>query len=117
FLLLLLEQGEKSLKGHTRLFVFLANLTSYPDDMLCSFYDTSLNSECRAVASEDGRFCGVDTLDPALSPASPHCAECMPEPPADGEPLPAMTDKQARAARNSRAADRCRAGEACDISQ
>ncbi len=32
FLLLLLEQGDRSLEDHTRLFLLLANATSYPDD-------------------------------------------------------------------------------------
>ncbi len=54
FLLLLLEQEDRSLEDHTRLFQFLANTTSYPDDVLCSFYDASLNTACRALSSEDG---------------------------------------------------------------
>uniref|UniRef100_A0A671M6G2 Voltage-dependent L-type calcium channel subunit beta-4 n=1 Tax=Sinocyclocheilus anshuiensis TaxID=1608454 RepID=A0A671M6G2_9TELE len=54
FLLLLLEQGERSLEDHIRLFLALAELTSYPDDALCAFYDTSLNTACRAPSSEDG---------------------------------------------------------------
>ncbi len=54
FLLLLLEQEDRSLEDHTRLFRFLANTTSYPDDALCSFYDASLNTVCRALSSEDG---------------------------------------------------------------
>ncbi len=33
FLLLLLEQEDRSLEDHTRLFQFLANTTSYPDDV------------------------------------------------------------------------------------
>ncbi len=37
FLLLLLEQGDRSLEDHTRLFLLLANTTSYPDDALCSW--------------------------------------------------------------------------------
>ncbi len=54
FLLLLLEQGDRSLEDHTRLFLCLANATSYPDDALCSFYDASLNTVSRAQSSEDG---------------------------------------------------------------
>ncbi len=54
FLLLLLEQGERSLEDHTRLFLALAHTTSYLDDMLCSFYDASLNTASRALSSEDG---------------------------------------------------------------
>ncbi|KAL0181818.1 hypothetical protein M9458_024224, partial [Cirrhinus mrigala] len=33
------------------------------------------------------------TPDPAPSSSSPHCAERMPEPTADGEPEPAATDE------------------------
>ncbi len=44
FLLLLLEQGKRSLEDHTRLFLVLAHTTSYTDDVLCSFYDASLNT-------------------------------------------------------------------------
>ncbi len=54
FLLLLLEQGDRSLEDHTRLFLCVANATSYPDDALCSFYDASLNTASRALSSEDG---------------------------------------------------------------
>ncbi len=54
FLLLLLEQGDRSLEDYTRLFLLLANTTSYPDDALCSFYDASLNTASRALSPEDG---------------------------------------------------------------
>ncbi len=54
YLLLLLEQGEKSLEGHTRLLLVLTSLTTYLDDALCAFYDASLNIACRAPSSEDG---------------------------------------------------------------
>ncbi len=54
YLLLLLEKGEKSLEGHTRLFLVLASLTTYPDNALCEFYDASLNIAYRAPSSEDG---------------------------------------------------------------
>ncbi len=37
-LILLLEQGDRSLEDHTENFVFLANYTSYPDSWLCSFF-------------------------------------------------------------------------------
>lgn len=52
--LFLLEQGDKALKDHTRLFLLLANTTSYPDDTLCAFYDASINIEFRAPSSKDG---------------------------------------------------------------
>lgn len=42
--LLLLKQGERSLEDHTRLFLALADLTSY----LRLFFDASLNLACRA---------------------------------------------------------------------
>ncbi len=35
--LLLLDQEDRSLKDHTRLFLLLANATTYPDDALCAF--------------------------------------------------------------------------------
>ncbi len=54
FLLLMLEQGDRYLEDHTRLFLMLANATSYPDDAICAFYDASLNTTCRALSSEDG---------------------------------------------------------------
>ncbi len=81
--------------------------TSYPDDARCAFYDTSLNTACRALSSEDGPFaafvewtlvrngspltiCPEDNLarstpDPVPSPPSPRCADRLPEPTADGE--------------------------------
>ncbi|KAL0146479.1 hypothetical protein M9458_058110 [Cirrhinus mrigala] len=44
YLLLLLEQRERSLKGHTRLFLVVASLTAYPENVLCAFNDGSLKS-------------------------------------------------------------------------
>ncbi len=113
FLLLLLEQGDRSLEDHTRLFLLLANATSYPDDALCAFYDASLNTACRALSSEDGPredFAAFvewtlsrngspltvspeddlarSTPDPEPSPPSPCGAEQQPEPTDDGEPFP-----------------------------
>ncbi len=118
YLLLLLVQGERSLEGHTRLFLEIAHLTSYSDDALCVFYDASLNPVCRAPSSEDGplvdfaafvewilvrngspfTICPEDDLtsstpDPEPSPSSPRCAEPKPEPTDDGEPKPAATDE------------------------
>lgn len=60
--LLLLEQGERSLEGHTRLFLVLANLSSYPDDALYAFYDASLNSAYRAPLDEEGPRANFDTF-------------------------------------------------------
>ncbi|XP_052461335.1 uncharacterized protein LOC128019410 [Carassius gibelio] len=54
FLILLLKQEGRSLEDHTRQFILLAYATSYPDNALCTFYNTSLNSKCRALSSEDG---------------------------------------------------------------
>ncbi len=113
YLLLLLEQGERSLEGHTRLFLVLASLTSYPDNALCVFYDAILKTACRAPSSEDGPranfaafvewtlarngspfpICSQEnlsssTLDPVPSPPSPRCAECTPEPTATDELSP-----------------------------
>ncbi|XP_042608606.1 uncharacterized protein LOC122142341 [Cyprinus carpio] len=54
YLLLLLEQGKKLLRAHTRLFWVLASLTNYTDNVLSVFYDTILNITYRAPSSEDG---------------------------------------------------------------
>ncbi|XP_058606979.1 uncharacterized protein LOC131524173 [Onychostoma macrolepis] len=115
-LLLMLEQRSFSLEDHTRLFVEISNYTHYPDYCLCTFYQASLNDECRAWLSGDGPrgdfatfvewvlvSCGspltVDfenddtspTPDPEPSPPSPRAAERQPEPTADGEPAPIAT--------------------------
>ncbi len=127
FLLLLLEQGDKSLEDHTRLFLMLANATCYPDGTLCSFYNASLNTTCRALSSEDGprgdfaayvewtlarngsplTVCPEDDLarstpDPEPSPPSPCGAKHQPEPTDDGEPFPAVICEPAQ----SRATER-----------
>ncbi len=114
FLLLLLEQEDRYLEDHTRLFLCVANATSYPDDALCSFYDASLNTASRSLSSEDGPredFAAFvewtlkrngspltvspeddlarSTPDPEPSPPSPRGKEHQPEPTDDGEPFPA----------------------------
>ncbi len=119
FLLLLLEQEDRSLEDHTRLFRFLANTTSYPDDALCSLYDVSLNTACRALSSEDGpredfaafvewtlarngsplTVSQEDDLarsTPEPSPPSPRGTEHQPEPTDGGEPFPAGICEPAR---------------------
>lgn len=53
YLLLLLEQGERSLEDNTRLFLDIAHL-SFLDDALCTFYNASLTPACRVPSSEDG---------------------------------------------------------------
>ncbi|KAL0149931.1 hypothetical protein M9458_054763, partial [Cirrhinus mrigala] len=78
-LVLVLEQGDRSLKDHTEDFVFLANYTHYPDNCLCSFY-----------------FAGLDTSpthDPVPDPPSPCSVEQQLEPTADGEPEPIATNE------------------------
>ncbi len=127
FLLLLLEQGERSLEDHTRLFLLFAHTTSYPDDVLCAFYNASLNTASRALSSEDGpredfaafmewtlarngspfTVSAVDDLarstpDPEPSPPSPRGAEHQPDPTGDGEPFPAAINEPAQ----SRATER-----------
>ncbi|KAL0177439.1 hypothetical protein M9458_026333, partial [Cirrhinus mrigala] len=47
-LVLLLEQGERSLEDHTMDFVFFANSTHYPDRCLCLFYQAGVNTTTRA---------------------------------------------------------------------
>ncbi len=118
YLLLLLEQGERSLEGHTRLFLVLPSLTTYPDDVLYTFYDASLKIACIAPSSKDGPrvnfaaflewtlarnrslfpTCFQENLAsstpyPVPSPPFTRCEECMPEPTADGETEPTATDE------------------------
>ncbi len=103
-----LEQGERSLKGHTRLFLVLASLISYPDDAFCAFYDASLNTACRALSSEDGTRANFATFVewtigekrisvprrispvplPTQCPAHHLPAALSPEPATTDEPLP-----------------------------
>ncbi len=100
--------------GVPRVVLMLTNTTSYPDDALCSFYDASLNTACRALSSEDGPredFAAFvewtlarngspltvspeddlarSTPDPEPSPPSPRGKGHQPEPTDDGEPFPA----------------------------
>ncbi|KAL0150955.1 hypothetical protein M9458_053742 [Cirrhinus mrigala] len=113
-LLLLLEQGNRSLVDHTRDFVYLAPLTHYPDSCLCTFYRAGLNIATKAQLSGDGPRESIadyiewvlvsyrssltaeddtsPTQDPEPSqPASRH-AEFEPEPTADDEPEPRATE-------------------------
>ncbi|KAI2653668.1 Zinc metalloprotease ZmpB [Labeo rohita] len=117
-LVLLLEQGDRSLEDHTTDFVFLTNYTHFPDNCLCSFYFAGLNTTTRAQLSGDGPresfatyvdwvlvscnssltvdFADDDTsptLDPEPSQQSPQFAEHEPEPTVDGEPEPNVTDE------------------------
>ncbi|KAI2650829.1 Translation initiation factor IF-2 [Labeo rohita] len=90
-LLLLLEQGNRSLVDHTKDFVYLAPLTHYPDSCLCTFYRAGLNIATKAssLTTEDDTS---PTQDPEPSlPASQH-AEFEPEPTADDEPEPRATE-------------------------
>lgn len=118
-LLLLLEQGEKTLEDHTRLFVEIYNFTRYPDDCLSLFYHASLNFLSRAKLFRDGPqedfaafvewvlvSCGspftidiadVDTsptLDPEPSLPTPRCAEHQLEPNVINEPLPERSSER-----------------------
>ncbi len=93
---------DRSLEDHTRLFLFVANTTSYQDNARCAFYDSSLNTACRALLSEVGpredfaafvewtlarngsplTICPEDDLarstpDPVPSPPSPHCSPLL----------------------------------------
>ncbi|KAI2657009.1 tRNA (guanine-N(7)-)-methyltransferase [Labeo rohita] len=117
-LVLLLEQGECSLEDHTMDFVFLANLTHYPDSCLCSFYQAGLHTATRAQLSGKGpreslvtyiewvlvsckSSVTVDfvddntspTHDPVSSLPSPRSSEQQLEPTADREPEPSVTDE------------------------
>ncbi|KAL0150683.1 hypothetical protein M9458_053987 [Cirrhinus mrigala] len=98
-LLLLLEQGNRSLVDHTRDFVHLVPLTHYPDSCLCTFYRAGLNIATKAQLIADyieSSLTAEDdtspTQDPEPSqPASRH-AEFEPEPTADDEPEPRATE-------------------------
>ncbi|KAL0198595.1 hypothetical protein M9458_007135, partial [Cirrhinus mrigala] len=87
-LVLLLEQGDRSLEDHAKDFAFLANLTHYPDSCLCLFFQAGLNTTTRAqlftacvewVLVSCNCLLAMDftddvtnpTLDPEPSPASP----------------------------------------------
>ncbi|KAL0177371.1 hypothetical protein M9458_026265, partial [Cirrhinus mrigala] len=96
YLLLLLEQGTKSLEDHTRLLLVLAQTTSYLDDALSSKNGPQKDFAAfmeYTLARNRSPFtiCPVDDLarstpDPEPSPPSPCCAELKPEPTVDGEP-------------------------------
>ncbi len=112
FLLLLLEQGDRSLEDHTRLFLLLANATSYPDNALCSFYDASLNTASRALWTlarnrSPLTICPVDDLarstpDPEPSPPSPRVRSISPSPPMMESYFPPRSASQRKAERLSR---------------
>ncbi|KAI2644640.1 Threonylcarbamoyl-AMP synthase [Labeo rohita] len=108
-LLLLLEQGNRSLVDHTRDFVHLVPLTHYPDSSLCTFYRAGLNIATKAQLSGEGpresfadyiewvlvscrSSLTVDdtspTQDPEPSQPAPRHAEFEPEPTAADEPEP-----------------------------
>ncbi|KAI2659045.1 Threonylcarbamoyl-AMP synthase [Labeo rohita] len=113
-LLLLLEQGNRSLVDHTRDFVHLVPLTHYPDSSLCTFYRAGLNIATKAQLSGEGpRESFADyiewvlvscrssltaeddtspTQDPEPSQPAPRHAEFEPEPTADDEPEPRATE-------------------------
>ncbi|KTF90411.1 hypothetical protein cypCar_00005089 [Cyprinus carpio] len=104
--------GGKIARCHTRMFLAIAPLTSYP---LCTFYDRSLNHACSVPLSKDGpradftfmewilarngspfTVCPDDDLasstpDTEPSPPSPRCAELKPEP--TDNRVPTVTDK------------------------
>ncbi|KAL0172967.1 hypothetical protein M9458_033278 [Cirrhinus mrigala] len=90
-LVLLLEQGVRSLEYHTKDFAFLANLTHYLDRCLCSLvaYVEWVLVSCISQLAVD--FVDDDTsptLDPEPSPASPRFTDGEPETSATNEPLP-----------------------------
>ncbi len=99
---------DRSLEGHTRLFLEIANHTNYPDDALCAFCDASLNTECKAPSSENGpredfaafldwilaRNGSPLTICPEedLASSTPDSEPC-PLSPCCAEPKPAATDE------------------------
>ncbi|KAI2657387.1 Opioid growth factor receptor [Labeo rohita] len=97
-LLLLLEQGNRSLVDHTRDFIHLVPLMHYPDSSLCTFYRAGLNIATKAQLSGEGlresyeRDDTSPTQDPEPSQPAPRHAEFEPEPTADAEPEPRATE-------------------------
>ncbi|KAL0165522.1 hypothetical protein M9458_037366 [Cirrhinus mrigala] len=94
-----------SFEDHTTDFVFLANLTHYPDNCLCSFYHMGLNTATRAqllaayvewvlVSCRSSLTVDITddntspTLDPEPRQLSPQFMEHEPEPTATDEPSP-----------------------------
>ncbi|KAI2656558.1 Accumulation-associated protein [Labeo rohita] len=85
-LLLLLEQGNRSLLDHTRDFVHLVPFTHYPDSSLCTFYRAGLNIAMKAQLSGEGpRESFADYIEWVLF---------EPEPTADDEPEPRATESK-----------------------
>ncbi|KAI2644981.1 Titin [Labeo rohita] len=83
-LLLLLEQGNRSLEDHTRDFVYLAPLTHYPDSCLCTFYRAGLNIATKAqLSGEHPRESIADYIEWVLF---------EPGPTTDDEPEPRVTE-------------------------
>ncbi len=78
---------DRSLEEHTRLFLFVANTTSYQDNACCAFNDSSLNTACRALLSEVGpredfaAFVEWTSAQPTFSPLLPAPRRCPPVPP------------------------------------
>ncbi|KAL0148401.1 hypothetical protein M9458_056301 [Cirrhinus mrigala] len=98
-LLLLLEQGNRSLVDHTRDFVHLVPLTHFPDSSLCTFYRAGLNIATKAQLFADYMESSLTaeddtspTQDPEPSQPAPRHAEFEPEPTADDEPEPRATE-------------------------
>ncbi|KAI2643000.1 Pullulanase A [Labeo rohita] len=97
FNLLRLKQGDLPLEGYTIMFRLVAHTTSYPDDVLCAFYNASLNASCRNKPSFP--TCSLENLasatpDPEPSQLPPRHAEHEPEP----EPEPTADGSHATSA-------------------
>ncbi len=116
--LLCLEQQDRSLEDHTRDFIDLECLTHFLDRSLCIFYITSLSERCKACLPANGpredfasfvewvrenngstlTVCpseediSIPTSEPETSQPSSRCTELLPEPTADGEPEPDVTE-------------------------
>lgn len=76
--LLLLEQGDHSLKDQTRDFLDLAHLIQYPDRSLYVFYKTGLNKHLKSHLPMEGpqgsfAICGVGAGKVWFSV---HCLHC-----------------------------------------
>lgn len=54
FLLLCLEQGDRSLEQHLEDYIFLATLSNFPNECLCTFLYAGLNTPTKGAVVRGG---------------------------------------------------------------
>ncbi len=79
-LLLLLEQGDRSLEDHKRLFLLLANATSYPDVTLCTSGNAGNGGDARSSTARSSNV-PSSARSPKV-PSSAHSSKMPTLPPA-----------------------------------